>query len=156
VVCAGVKSILDVPATLERLETYGIPVLGYRTDEFPGFYLTDSGFPVDWRVETPDQVVAVLRARAALGTADRGVVVANPVPPEEQVDPELHDRVLKAGLAAAARTGVQGKDVTPFLLDFFHRESSGASLTTNIRIILRNAALAAQIASAAASERTPG
>ncbi|MGZ4638960.1 MAG: pseudouridine-5'-phosphate glycosidase [Actinomycetes bacterium] len=152
VVCAGVKSILDVPATLERLETYGVPVLGYRTDEFPGFYLTDSGFPVDWRVETPDQVAAVLRARAALGTDDRGVVVANPVPPEEQVDPELHDRVLKAGLAAAARTGVQGKDVTPFLLDFFHRESSGASLTTNIRIILRNAALAAQIASAAASE----
>jgi pseudouridylate synthase len=152
VVCAGVKSILDVAATLERLESLGIGVLGYRTDAFPGFYLTDSGHPLDWRVETPDQVADVMRARTALSTADRGLVVANPLPADEQVDPDLHDRVLRAGLSAAAQADVRGKDVTPFLLEFFHRESGGASLTANIRIILRNAALAAQIAVAAAQQ----
>lgn len=155
VVCAGVKSILDVPATLERLETLGVTVLGYRTDVFPGFYLTDSGFTLDWRVDSPDDVAAVIRARAAVGTDDRGLVVANPVPPEEQVDPALHDRVLTAGLAAAAESGVRGKDMTPFLLDYFHRESRGASLATNVRIILRNAALAAQIAVAASTPAPP-
>ena len=152
VVCAGIKSILDVPATLERLESLGIGVLGYRTDAFPGFYLTESGYPLDWRVDSPEEVAAVIRARTALGTDRRGLVVANPLPVEEQVDPQLHDRVLRAGLTAAVQAGVRGKDVTPFLLDFFHRESDGASLTANIRIILRNAALAAQIAAAAANK----
>ncbi len=151
VVCAGVKSILDVAATLERLESLGVGVLGYRTDSFPGFYLTDSGQPLDWRVESPEDVAAVMRARTALATDDRGLVVANPLPVDEQVDPDLHDRVLRTGLAAAAQAGVRGKDVTPYLLDFFHRESGGASLTANIRIILRNAALAAQIAVAHAT-----
>ena len=150
VVCAGIKSILDVPATLERLESLGIAVLGYRTNAFPGFYLTASGHPLDWRVDSPAEVADVMRARAALGTDRRGLVVANPLPVEEQVDPMLHDRVLRAGLTAAAQAGIRGKDVTPFLLDFFHRESHGASLTANVRIILRNAALAAQIAVAAA------
>jgi pseudouridine-5'-phosphate glycosidase len=149
VVCAGVKSILDVAATLERLESLGVGVLGFGTDTFPGFYLTDSGHPLDWRVDSPDEVAAVMRARTALGTDDRGLVVANPLPVDEQVDPELHDRVLRSGLTAAAQAGVRGKEVTPFLLEFFHRESDGASLTANIRIILRNAALAAQIAVAA-------
>jgi len=148
VVCAGIKSILDVPATLERLESLGIGVLGYRTDGFPGFYLTESGYPLDWRVDSPEEVAAVMRARTALGTDRRGLVVANPLPLHEQVDPRLHDRVLRAGLTAAVQAGVRGKDVTPFLLDFFHRESDGASLAANIRIILRNAALAAQIAAA--------
>jgi pseudouridine-5'-phosphate glycosidase len=150
VVCAGVKSILDVAATLERLESLGVGVLGYRTDTFPGFYLTDSGHPLDWRVDSPEEVATVMRARTALGTDDRGLVVANPLPGDEQVDPDLHDRVLRAGLTEAAQAGVRGKEVTPFLLEFFHRESGGASLTANIRIILRNAALAAQIAVAAA------
>ena len=150
VVCAGVKSILDVAATLERLESLGVGVLGFGTDTFPGFYLTDSGHPLDWRVDSPGEVAAVMRARTALGADDRGLVVANPLPIDEQVDPELHDRVLRAGLTAAAQAGVRGKEVTPFLLEYFHRESGGASLTANVRIILRNAALAAQIAVAAA------
>ena len=143
-----------MPATLERLESLGIGVLGYRTHSFPGFYLTESGYPLDWRVDSPAEVAAIMRARSALGTDRRGLVVANPLPVEEQVDPLLHDRVLRAGLAAAAQEGIRGKDVTPFLLDFFHRESEGASLTANIRIILRNAALAAQIAAAAAPAAT--
>jgi pseudouridine-5'-phosphate glycosidase len=150
VVCAGVKSILDVPATLERLETLGVPVLGYRTDTFPGFYLTDSGHPLDWRVETPGEVAAVLAARTATGTDDRGLVLANPLPADEQVEPALHRRLLDDGLRAAADAGVRGKDVTPFLLDFFHRETGGASLEANVRIVVRNARLAAEIAVAAA------
>jgi pseudouridine-5'-phosphate glycosidase len=149
VVCAGVKSILDVSATLERLETLGVGVLGYGTDAFPGFYLRDSGHRVDWRVDTPREVADVLAARRDLGTDNRGLVVANPLPADEQVDPALHERLLQAGLAAATEAGVHGKDVTPFLLEFFHRESDGVSLRANVRIILRNAELAAAIASAA-------
>ena len=141
VVCSGVKSILDVGATLERLETLGVTVLGYGTDRFPGFYLHDSGFPAPWRVDSPSQVAAVLTARRELGGADRAVVVANPLPVEEQLDPELHDRVLAAGLAAAADARVGGKDVTPFVLDFFHRETGGASLEANVRLVVRNARL---------------
>jgi pseudouridine-5'-phosphate glycosidase len=151
VVCAGVKSILDVPATLERLETLGVTVLGFGTTAFPGFYLSDSGFALDWRVDTPEEVAAVITARTGLGTDDRGVVVANPLPADEQLDPALHDRLLHDGLAAAEAAGVRGKDVTPFLLEFFHRESKGASLDANIRIILRNAELAARIAAASAA-----
>jgi pseudouridine-5'-phosphate glycosidase len=146
VVCAGVKSILDVEATLERLETLNVTLLGYRTDRFPGFYLTDSGFPVPWRVETPEEVADVAHARAELGLG--AIVVANPI--DEQLDEELHDRVLAEGLAAAAEAGIRGKDVTPFLLDRFHRETDGASLEVNVRLVLRNAALAAQIARATA------
>ena len=149
VVCAGVKSILDVAATLERLETLGVAVLGYRTSAFPGFYLSDSGHTVDWRVESPEEVAAVLAARRGLGTARTGVVVANPLPLDQQLDPALHDRLLHDGLAAAEAGHVRGKDVTPFLLEFFHRESKGASLEANIRIVLHNAELAARIAAAA-------
>jgi pseudouridine-5'-phosphate glycosidase len=149
IVCAGVKSILDVAATLERLETLGVAVLGFGTDDFPGFYLRDSGHRLEWRVESAAEIAAVMRAREALGTARRGLVVANPLPENEQLDPALHERLLVAGLAAAAASGVSGKDVTPFLLEFFHRESGGLSLTANIRIILRNAELAGAIAVAA-------
>jgi pseudouridine-5'-phosphate glycosidase len=148
VVCSGVKSILDVGATLERLETLGVTVLGYGTDRFPGFYLHESGFPAPWRVDTPAEVAAVLAARRRLGTDDRAVVVANPLPVEEQLDPATHDRVLDAGLAAAADAGIGGKEVTPFLLDFFHRETGGASLDANVRLVVRNARLAAEIAAA--------
>jgi pseudouridine-5'-phosphate glycosidase len=149
VVCSGVKSILDVGATLERLETLGITVLGYGTDRFPGFYLHDSGFPAPWRVDTPAEVAAVLAARRRLGSDDRALVVANPLPVEEQLDPAMHDGVLAAGLAAAADAEISGKEVTPFLLDFFHRETGGASLDANVRLVLRNARLAAEIAAAA-------
>ena len=150
VVSAGVKSILDVTATLERLETLNVTVVGYRTDAFPGFYLSDSGHPVPWRVESADEVAAVMRARAELGLGDRAIVVANPLPPDQQLDPALHDRVLRESLAAAAAAGVAGRDVTPFLLDRFHRETGGASLDANVRLVLRNAALAGEIALAAA------
>jgi pseudouridylate synthase len=146
VVCAGVKSILDVGATLERLETLSVTVLGYGTDSFPGFYLSGSGHPVAWRVESPAEVAAVAAARTELGTDGRAVVVANPLPPDEQLDPALHDRVLAEGFAAAERAGISGKDVTPFLLDFLSRESGGESLEANVRLVVRNAGLAARIA----------
>ncbi len=151
VVCAGVKSILDVPATLERLETLGIGLIGYRTDRFPGFYLTDSGQPVEHRVDSPEEVAAVMAARVALGTDRTALVVAHPVDVENQLDPALHDRVLREALAAAE--GVRGKDWTPFLLARFHRETAGLSLQVNTRIILRNARLAGQVAVADARRR---
>jgi pseudouridylate synthase len=150
VVCSGVKSILDVGATLERLESLSVTVLGYGTDRFAGFYLADSGHPVAWRVDSPEEVAAVLAKRRELGTERAAVVVANPLPAEEQLDPTLHARALSAGLEAAAAAGVGGKDVTPFLLERFRSESGGASLEANIRLVLRNAALAARIAVAAA------
>ncbi len=146
VVCAGVKSILDVAATLERLETLNVGVIGYRTDRFPGFYLADSGHPVGWRVDTPAQAADVLRARRRLGTDGYGLVLANPIAPGDEMDRALHDRVLAAALAAAETQGVRGKDVTPFLLDFFHRETHGASLAANVALVLSNARLAAEVA----------
>jgi pseudouridine-5'-phosphate glycosidase len=146
VVCSGVKSILDVGATLERLETLGVTVLGYGTDRFPGFYLADSGHPVPWRVDSPEEVAGVLAAQVELGTEGQAVVVAHPLPVDEQLDAELHDRVLAAGLAAAERAGAASKEVTPFLLEHFHRETGGASLEANVRLVIRNARLAAQIA----------
>jgi pseudouridine-5'-phosphate glycosidase len=145
IVCAGVKSILDVPATLERMETLNIGLLGFRTGRFPGFYLTDSGHPLEFRVETPAEVAAVMRARRGLGI-EAGLIVANPIPEPDALDRELHDSVLASGLIAADRAGISGKDVTPFLLDWFHRETHGASLTANITIIYGNATLAARIA----------
>jgi pseudouridylate synthase len=147
VVCAGVKSILDLPATLERLETLNVTVLGYGTDTFPAFYLNDSGLPVPWRVDTPAEAAAVLRSRTEVG-APGAVIVGNPLPPDEQLDPELHDRVLREGLEAAAAAGVAGRDVTPFLLERFHSRTEGESLRANVRLVLRNAALAAEIAAA--------
>jgi pseudouridine-5'-phosphate glycosidase len=145
VVCAGVKSILDIPATLERLETLNVTVLGYRTDTFPAFYLTSSGLPVTWRVDSAAEAAAVLRARLDVG-APGAVVVANPL--DEQMDPDLHERVLREGLAAASVAGVKGRDVTPFLLERFHSQTEGESLRANVRLVLRNAALAAEIAAA--------
>jgi len=150
VVCAGVKSILDVAATLERLESLGVAVLGYGTDRFPGFYLSDSGHAVDWQVGTAAEVADVVRARAALGTDGQALVVAQPLPPDLQVDPALHDRLIAEALTAAAELGVHGKDVTPFLLERLHRDSGGATLTANVHIIKRNAALAAEVAVALA------
>jgi pseudouridine-5'-phosphate glycosidase len=151
VVCAGVKSILDVGATLERLETLNVVVLGFRTDRFPGFYLSDSGFPVPARVESAEEVAAVMAAQAGLGLGERAIVVANPLPEDEQVDPELHDRVLADALAAAAAQGIRGGATTPFLLDRFHRETGGVTLEANVALVRRNAVLAARIAAAAAA-----
>jgi pseudouridine-5'-phosphate glycosidase len=149
VVCAGVKSILDVPATLERLESLSVTVVGYRTTSFPGFYVADSGSPLDWSVEDPQQAAEVFAARRAL--APGAVVVANPLPADEQLDPALHDRVIADALAAAAEAGVRGKEVTPFVLAHLHRASGGATLDVNVRLVLRNAGLAARIAAALAA-----
>jgi pseudouridylate synthase len=146
VVCSGVKSILDVPATLEHLETLGVPVVGFRTGRFPGFYLTDSGSALDWAVESEEEAARVIRALPELGFERSGLVVANPIPEEEQLDPELHDRALRAGLEELGKRGARGKDVTPFLLDRFVTETKGESLRVNKKIILQNARLAARIA----------
>ena len=156
VVCAGVKSILDVGATLERLESLNVAVIGYRTDRFAGFYLADSGHPVGWRVETPAQAADILRAGRRLGTHGYGLVLANPIAPRDEIDRALHDRVLAAGLAAAETHGVRGKDVTPFLLDFFHRETHGASIAANVALVLSNARLAAEVAAALATDEVTG
>ncbi|WP_420123822.1 pseudouridine-5'-phosphate glycosidase [Nakamurella sp.] len=150
VVCAGVKSILDVGGTLEYLETLSVPVLGYRTDRFPGFYLSDSGFGVPWRIDDAAQAAAIQVRRRQLGLDDAAVVVANPLPPDRQLDPGLHDRTLEQGLAMLAAESVTGKDVTPRLLEFFHQATGGASLRVNLDLVLSNAALAAAIAVALA------
>jgi pseudouridylate synthase len=126
-------------------------VLGYGSDAFPGFYLSDSGHPVTWRVESPEEVAAMMRARDALGLGGGAIVVANPLPAGEQLDPAVHDRVLRESLEAAAAAGIAGRDVTPFLLDRFHRETGGASLAANVRLVLRNAELGGRIAVAAAA-----
>ncbi|WP_042435349.1 pseudouridine-5'-phosphate glycosidase [Streptacidiphilus anmyonensis] len=151
VVCAGVKSILDVPATLQRLETLSVAVVGYRTAEFPGFYLTRSGLPVDWTLESPEQAALLMRAQEALGTDRSALIVANPVPPEQQLDPALHDRVLADALTAARREGVTGQAVTPFLLAHLVEHTGGASLRANLTAVRGNAALAARIAAAYAA-----
>jgi pseudouridine-5'-phosphate glycosidase len=150
VVCAGVKSILDIPATLERLETLGIGVAGYRTDRFPAFYLTDSGYALTWRLDSPQEVADVLAARAALGLGGSALVIANPLAEAEQLDPALHERVLRESLAAAAAEGVTGRDVTPFLLGRFHEGTAGESLRANVALVLANARLAGAIAAARA------
>lgn len=145
VVCSGVKSILDVGATLERLETLNVGVVGYQTESFPGFYLTDSGHAVPWRVDSPDAISDIMRARQHLQIPS-ALVVAYPLPTEAQLDPDLHHATLEEGLLRARERGITGKDVTPFLLDHFHRSTHGASLIVNEQIIVRNAELAARIA----------
>jgi pseudouridine-5'-phosphate glycosidase len=137
-----------VPATLERLESLSVTVVGYRTTTFPGFYVADSGSTLDWSVADPQQAAAVFAARRRL--APGAVIVANPLPQDEQLDPALHDRVIAGALAAAEEAGVRGKDVTPFVLDHLHRASEGATLAVNVRLVLRNAQLAGRIAAALA------
>jgi pseudouridine-5'-phosphate glycosidase len=147
VVAAGVKSILDVGATLERLETLGVAVAGWKTRRFPGFYLTDGGFDLDWGVDGPEEVAAAMAAADELGV-EAALVVANPVAPGEQLDPAEHERVLAEGLAAARAQGVTGKAVTPFLLDHLHRATDGRSLEVNIAVARGNASVAGAIAAA--------
>ncbi len=144
IVCSGAKSILDVSATLERLETLSVPILGYKTNKFPGFYLTDSGFELEHRVETALDIAQIWRARGDVAINKSALIVANPV--SNQMDRALHDQLLFDGLSKAKIDGVVGKAVTPFLLDYFHTNSKGESLRVNIEIIKANAALAAQIA----------
>ena len=150
VVCAGAKSVLDVPATLERLETLGVAVLGWRTSRFPGFYVTDGGLDLAWRVDDVATVARARRAADALGV-ERAIVVANPVDPSRQLDPALHDRALAESLAAATEAGVAGRDVTPFLLERMERATAGASLAANVAAVEGNVALAADLAVALAA-----
>lgn len=145
VVCSGVKSILNVPATLEYLETLGVPVVGYHTRRFPGFYLNDSGCPLDWAVEDEEESARLILALRGLGPESSGLVISNPIPEDEQLDPGLHDRALQAGLEDLRRRDVRGKDVTPALLDYFHGATSGESLRVNKQIIRNNVRLAARI-----------
>ncbi len=149
VVSAGVKSILDVPATLELLETLGVPLAGFRTMRFPGFYLRDSGCPLDWSVEGEGEAARAVRVLGDLETG--GMVIANPLPESQQLDPTLHEKALRSGLEGLRRDGVRGKDVTPFLLARFREETGGESLEVNKRIILNNARLAARIEAALAA-----
>ena len=143
-ICAGVKSILDVPATLERLETLAITLVGYKTHAFPGFYLTDSGFTLEHRVDSPAEIAQIIKARKSVGTLTKALVVANPV--EKEMNKALHDEILASGLAKAEKEGITGKAVTPFLLEHFHTTSKGESLAINTEIIKANCLLAAQIA----------
>ena len=143
-VCAGVKSILNVEATLERLETLAVPVLGYKTNKFPGFYLTESGFEIEHRVESPEEIAAIWNQRESVNTAETAIIVTNPV--KNELDRALHDTLLTNGLAAATAAHITGKAVTPFLLEYFHRVSEGKSLDVNVEIIKSNSKLAAEIA----------
>jgi len=144
VVCAGVKSILDVHATLERLETLAIAIVGYKTNRFPGFYLTDSGFEIEHRVDSADEIASIIKARSDVHTSNRALIVTNPV--AVQMDKTRHDQILASGLANAVRDGIDGKYVTPYLLEHFHTTSQGESLAINTEIIKSNCALAADIA----------
>ena len=146
VVCAGVKSILDVHATLERLETLAIGIVGYKTNRFPGFYLTDSGFEIEHRVDSAEEIASIIRARSQVSTSNHALIVTNPV--EKQMDKVRHDEILATGMAHAARDGIDGKYVTPYLLEHFHTASKGESLAINTEIIKSNCALAADIAMA--------
>ena len=146
VVCAGVKSILDVHATLERLETLAIGIVGYKTNRFPGFYLTDSGFEIEHRVDSAEEIAAIIKARSQVSTSNHALIVTNPV--EKQMDKVRHDEILATGMANAARDGIDGKYVTPYLLEHFHTASKGESLAINTEIIKSNCALAADIAMA--------
>jgi pseudouridylate synthase len=147
VVSAGVKSILDIPATLERLETLSVAVVGYRTSRFPAFWLADSGCDLDWRADTPEEIAGIMAAREAFGEQS-ALLVANPLAPADQLDPEVLSGALADALAAADRLGIRGKAVTPFLLDHIQQVTGGASVAVNMTIARGNIELAGQISQA--------
>ena len=147
VVSAGVKSILDISATLERLETLSVPVVGFKTGVFPAFWLSESDFSLDWKVESGAEVAAIMQARDQLGYR-HGIVVANPVPHDQQWDPATHDRMLEEALASATKDGIRGKDVTPYVLSYIVEHSKGASLGVNLDLVSNNIAVAVEIATA--------
>jgi pseudouridine-5'-phosphate glycosidase len=140
VISAGVKSILDIAATLERIETLGISILGYKTNRFPGFYLKDSGFALEYRVDSAGEVASIMRSRVS----DGALLVANPAP--HPMAQDVHDQLLNEALDAAKSQAIVGKAVTPYILEYFHSKSAGESLRVNTEIIKSNAALAAEIA----------
>lgn len=144
VVSAGVKSILDIGLTLEYLETMGIPVIGYCTEEFPAFYTRDSGFKVNYKIDTPEEIAKTIKTKWDLGL-DGGVIIANPVPQEYSMDKNLIDKAIEEALKKSDEKGIKGKDVTPFLLAEIKKITGGSSLNSNIKLVLNNAKLAAQI-----------
>ena len=152
VVSAGVKSILDIPATLERLETLSVAVVGFRTSRFPAFWLSDSGYDLDWRVDSPEEIVDIMAARDAFGEPS-ALLVANPLPTALQLDPGVLDDAMGEALALAAEQGIRGKAVSPFLLDRIQQVTGGASVEVNLTIAQGNIELAGRIATAW-SERT--
>jgi pseudouridylate synthase len=147
VVSAGVKSILDIPATLERLETLSVAVVGYRTSRFPAFWLSDSGYDLEWRVDSPEEIADIMAAREAFGEPS-ALLVANPLPTALQLDPGVLDDALGEALALASEQGIRGKEVSPFLLDRIQQVTGGASVEVNLTIARGNIELAGQIATA--------
>lgn len=145
VVSAGVKSILDIGLTLEYLETLGVPVIGYSTEEFPAFYTRQSGFKVNYRLDTPEQIGSMIKTKWELGL-NGGVIVANPIPEEFSMDKSVIDKAIEEALAKADANGIKGKEVTPFLLAEIKNITGGSSLDSNIKLVLNNAKLAAQTA----------
>jgi len=145
VVCAGAKSILDLGLTLEYLETKGVPVLGYQTEELPAFYTRKSGFGVDYKVNTPEEIADILRTKWDLGLKG-GALIANPIPEEYSMDADLITRVIEDAVKEAEALGIKGKDTTPFLLAKIKEITGGESLESNIQLVYNNARLAAEIA----------
>ena len=150
VVSAGVKSVLDISATLERLETLSVPVVGYRTNIFPSFWLRESEFTLEYRVDSPEEIANMMVAQDLVGEGG-GIVIANPVPADKAWNKEDHDRVLATAFAAADKAGVRGKEVTPFLLQFIVEESKGKSLEVNLDLARNNVSVAGDIALAYAN-----
>jgi pseudouridine-5'-phosphate glycosidase len=145
VVCAGAKSILDLGRTLEYLETQGVPVIGFRTDEFPSFYSRESGYGVDFRLDTPEEVATLMDTKWKLGL-NGGLVIANPVREADALDHREIEAVIVTALQEAKEKGITGKKVTPFLLDRVKQLTAGKSLQTNIALVKHNAEVAAKIA----------
>ena len=145
VICAGAKSILDLGLTLEYLETKGVPVIGYGTDELPAFYTRRSGFKVDYRIDTPEELAAAFRAKLEMGLKG-GMLVANPIPEEYSMDPERINAAIDRAVAECLEKGIKGKDTTPFLLARIKDITGGDSLASNIQLVLNNARLAARVA----------
>jgi pseudouridine-5'-phosphate glycosidase len=151
VVASGVKSILDVAATLERLDSLGVPVVGYQTTSFPGFYVRDSGLTVQWSVDSPSAAAAAFLAHQSF--ASGAMVLANAVPAAAEMDRDLHAKVLADALHDAHDKGISGAEVTPFLLAHFAQQTEGSSVSANVALVLDNAALAAEVASSMATTR---
>ena len=145
VVSAGIKSILDIGLTLEYLETLGIPVIGYRTDEFPAFYTRESGYKVNYNLDSAREIAQMIKTKWELGL-NGGVIIANPIPEEYSMDKSMIDKAIEEALKSADKSVVKGKDVTPFLLSEIKRITGGESLDSNIKLVLNNAKLAAEIA----------
>jgi len=145
VVCAGAKSILDLALTLEYLETRGVPVVGYRTDELPAFYTRKSGFKVDYRVDSLPELAAAMKAKWELGL-NGGLVIANPIPEEYQMDGDVINKAIEAALAEAEKEKISGKELTPYLLAKIKDITGGDSLSSNVQLIYNNAAVGADLA----------